>query len=390
MVDKGIVTERAKQRVDAVKRKARKVPMLLAYMKAMDPPLFSKFLHLLEMNSFYEEDRTTREKTQNLMVIMRPDVKNMRRYGGEREEEIIQSFLDTAGSYISRKGKGQVFSTEQQMPLETSIGRLNLPSHAPPIPPKDGFAETQLFERCGGTMYSPTHGIEVAIPQDALPEQITRFVLSFYIYLQGPFYLPKDVIPIAPTVWFSLTPHFEFIKDVTIRIPHSAHVSDDLDIDVYRLPSSECKGAPYILSERVTVCDCDCYYTVMKVKHFSPYRPGAKRGCKKTKKVASCTSKHSTRKQIPENLKSFTKQKSSSFKKECMLDELTTKKQITPDTHDVATPPMDSEVQGCCSVNKYLMSREMPVNREIQWEERFHVVHSHPSHIWVRLIILQS
>ena len=260
------------------------------------------------------------------------------------------------------------------------------------------------FGRDGGTLYSPIHGIEVIIPPDSPPQGVDEFSLSFHVYPRGPFILPDDVISCSPTVWFSLQPYFQFVKDVTVRIPHSARVSDDIDISVYRTSASSHgqKEPPYILSEKVADCEYGWYNTVIHVQHFSPFKNGAERKSDQCAKAVHKTQphsfKHTAKNSVATNLKSLSTQKSSSFEKD-HLDEFTscvcakTKPQDSPHTLNkqpaagvVGTPAL---VQAQCipshSVNRYCIGREMPRDRtKTPWDERFYIVHSHPSNIWVR------
>ena len=394
------------------KDEATRIPRLLGYMKNMKKPVrFIEFLRILERSTRSAETAPKmRENTRRLMVVMSAYVKDMFTYGGDEEEAAIQSFIATAESYITtREGqitKESVKSTQSSAgPSQESIAEAECPSLKPPLTPQRGFSLARCFYREGGTIYSSIHGIEVIIPPDSIPSHIPKFVLSFYVYLRDPFVLPANITPIGPTVWFSLTPYFEFIGDISIRIPHSAVVGGDLDMAVYTTapsPNPPCVNREaYMLSETVDDCTYDWYYTVVKVRHFSPFRPGArKKADESIKKIPSNPFKHSLKTNTAKTLKDLKKQKSSSIDKECPPDELTTKCRASfgaicskPNTDTLvdamacvqmepSTVP-SPQVQAS-SVNSYWIARESTRNRSgIPWSEKFHVVHNHPSYVWV-------
>lgn len=416
------------------KPEPRRIPLLLGYMKKMKPERFIDFLRILEENSrSAKENEETRKKTQRLMVIMSARVKEMFTYGEQEAEDVIQSFLDTADGYSSVQSTTatapaidesfELVETSSSRPplrslpgmeiVDESLATVKLveaSSSRPPLRPPPGFMSDRLagyFGGEGGTLYSPIHGIEVVMPPGSVPQHINRFSLSLHVYLQGPFVLPDGVVPCSPAVWFTLCPHFEFVENVAIRIPHSASIDDDLDISVYRIPSSSDgrNEPPYYLSEKVTAVECDWYDTVIHVKHFSPHNAGASRkGDESVKKVQSQPLKHSLKNPVASGLKNLSKQKSSSFERDD-LTELTVKHQISagacaipnpqdsPNTHTAKHQSQNfdsvTQVQATCvahcSVNRFCITREMPRDRSTTpWEEKFHVTHSQPSYIWVR------
>ena len=382
-------------------------------MKKMKPERFIDFLEILEENSKSEEENEeTRKNTQRLMVIMSARVKEMFTYGGQDAEDVIRSFLDTADGYSSLQSS----TAPAAVKIEESLAAVRIVetlSSRPPLRPPPGFMSDPLarhFGREGGTLYSPIHGIEVVIPPGSVPQDVDGFSLSFHVYPQGPFVLPNDVISCSPAVWFTLSPYFEFVENVAVRIPHSGSIDDDLDISVYHTPPSSDgrKEPPYYLSEKVAVVECDWYDAIIHVKHFSPHKLGAeKRGGESVKKVLSQALKHSSKNPVVSSLKNLSKQRSSSFE---LDDDLTVKHQSSfhtctagtcakpnpqdsPDTHTAKEQSQNTDtitqVQASCvayrSANRFCITREMPRDRsKAPWDEKFHVVHSHPSHIWVR------
>lgn len=379
--------------------KAQKIPRLLAHMKRMKPERFIDFLSILEKNSEEEKNEDARKNVQKLMVVMSPLVKAMKTYGGEMA---IQSFLDTAEEY--KMPKTETATKQEYIAIvETQISASQPPLRPPPGYMKDRVAER--FGREGGTLYSPIHGIEVVIPPDSPPQGIEIFSLAVFVYLQGPFKLPDGIIPCSPTVWFTLDPCFDFVKDVTVRIPHSARVDENLEVSVYSTPYSNDgqKGPPYVLSEKVASCKCDWYNTEVHVRHFSPHRNGAKQkddgSTKVVPKTQSHSLKHSSKNLTSTTQKHISKQKSSSFEKN--IDELTVKRQssIGP-TSSLCSEPKHSpstleETASCAqeqaqfkpanSAIKYCISREMPRDRtKTPWDAKFHVFHCQASNIWVR------
>lgn len=377
--------------------KAQKIPRLLAHMKRMKPERFIDFLSILEKNSEDEENEDARKNVQKLMVVMSPLVKAMKTYGGEMA---IQSFLDTAEDYRMPKTET---ATEQE---HIAIVETPIPASRPPLQPPPGYMndrEAKCFGRDGGTLYSPIHGIEVIIPPDSAPQGIAIFSLAVFVYLQGPFELPNGIIPCSPTVWFTLDPCFDFVKDVTVRIPHSARVDENLEVSVYSTPYSNDgrKGPPYVLSEKVASCKCDWYNTEVHVRHFSPHRNGINQkddeSTKAVPKTQSHSLKHSSKNLTSTTLKHISKQKSSSFEK----DELTVKRQSSiglssslchEPKHSSSTPEatapceqVQAQFKPANSAIKYCISREMPRDRtKTPWDAKFHVFHCQASSIWVR------
>ena len=176
------------------------------------------------------------------------------------------------------------------------------------------------FSREGGTLYSAIHGIEVVIPSNAPPLGVDKFWLSIHVYPRGPFVLPEGVVSCSPAVWFHLSPTFEFVKDVTVIIPHSAKGSASSDVCVYRMPTGKqaTRDPPFVLSEKVEGCKRDCYQTTVHVRHFSPHKNAASK--ETSSKAIHKTQPHS----MKHSSTQLKQQRSSSFKKNsCTPDELT-------------------------------------------------------------------
>ena len=270
----------------------------------------------------------------------------------------------------------------------------------------------------GGTLYSPIHGIEVVIPPDAPPLGVDKFWLSIHVYPRSPFVFPEGVVSCSPAVLFFLSPTFEFVKDVTVRIPHSVRGSVSSDVCVYRMLTGEegTKDPPFVLSEKVEGCECDWYHTTVHVRHFSPYRNGVSSDTtsEAVHRTQPQSMKHSSKYPVATGLKHLAKQRSSSFEKDSDTpDQLTVNvKQssgqlsttcssafINQDSSAVCTPPepkvassgyipgtpTPAQPQCAAYANQYCIARGMP--RDVSstpWQAKFYVVQSHPSHSWVR------
>ena len=399
--EKRIVPRGLKKSLES-KREPARIPLLLGYLKNMKPEKFIDLLSILEQSSKEHEQEETRKNTQRLVEVMSTHVRNMFAYGGEKAEAVIQSFLSTADYY---KELSQSHTAKTQHRLETiqtsttesetaiaevettistgavsSLAPVDPVSHPPLRPPPGHMIDppAQWFTREGGTLYSPIHGVEVVILPEAPPLGVDKFWLSIHVYPRGPFVLPEGVVSCSPAVWFFLSPTFEFVKDVTVRIPHSARGSVSSDVCVYRMLTGKegTKDPPFVLSEKVEGCECDWYHTTVHVRHFSPYRNGVSSDVtsEAVHRTQPQSMKHSSKHPVATGLKHLAKQRSSSFEKDSDTPD-----QLTVRTQSIA--PVRS------TVNRYCITRGIPKDlSSTPWDAKFYVGLSHPTHIWVRKV----
>ena len=319
---------------------------------------------------------------------------------------------------------------------------LPVPATQPPVRPPEGYIEckSQFFTR-GDDMshYLPAHGISVTIPLDAMPSTINRFLLSTYVYLQGPFEMADDIELCTPVVWFSVNPSFTFYANVTIKIPHSAIVKGDTPSKQFcLLRAQDLKGPIYELSEEILDADfSDGYHVVAQVRHFSPYAGGYKtptkrRGRSKQRKIpgnlsalhkkdSCCASKNISKKTAqPKRLRSSSRGSSlESSTEECPVTPCTTRfddstsrqpmiettkqacsnssevNQATNSSQGPSQPnegniavserqPHTSTAPACVNANEFCISRVMPRDRSAQsWEAAFYICYRHPTGVRV-------
>ena len=374
------------------------------------PRNFFEFLRVL-----FEHASQGDKQSQRLVCIMGPHIKDMFTYEDEcpGSDSIVGSFLAAAEAYKSPQesaphthGQKQETATmgESSSEVVSANPRLDPVSQLPPLRPPPGHMDdppAQWFTREGGTLYSPIHGIEVVIPPDAPPLGVDKFWLSIHIYPRSPFVFPEGVVSCSPAVWFFLSPTFEFVKNVTVRIPHSARGSVSSDVCVYRMLTGKegTRDPPFVLSEKVEGCECDWYHTTVHVRHFSPYRNGVSSDTtsEAVHRTQPQSMKHSSKHPVATGLKHLAKQRSSSFEKDSDTpDQLTvnvkqSSGQCTPPEPKVASSgyipgtPTPAQPQCAAYANQYCIARGMP--RDVSstpWQAKFYVVQSHPSHSWVR------
>ncbi len=157
----------------------------------------------------------------------------------------------------------------------------------PPKPPKGhlGNPVSRFFTKEGGTLYSPLHGVTVIIPPNAVPGAIPTFFLSMHFYLLQPFTLMDDADPCSVIVWLHQNPHFHFLEEVTVKIPHAAIVDDSLCVLTWGKGG---KDEQLNLNTEVPADFSDGYHAVIKVKHFCPKVTAKRRNPRR-----KCTKKQS-------------------------------------------------------------------------------------------------
>ena len=260
MTAKNIISKRMVKRIEG----EDKLDLLLEIMKKMSPEKFIVYLQLLLAISRQSEeqekdakkgaekslhvDATLQDDTKQLMRMMKGLLKAMKPTHGSELHAVIAEFASQDSSQ----------SAVQPPP--------NLPQHVCPPEGQLGNAEFGVFtKREGGTLYSALHGVTVIIPPNAIPEAFSQFSLSMHFYLQQSFTLMDDADPCSVIVWLHQYPHFNFLEDVTVMIPHSAVVDDSLCVLTWG------KDKQPNLNTEVPADFSDGYHAVIKVKHFCPF-----------------------------------------------------------------------------------------------------------------------
>ena len=399
---------------------ARAPEILMSGLKRTTRENFIQLLRILEVHA--RQDM----KTRKLMGIMSSHVQDMIIPGGEGSEAaaIVRRFLDMAETYNTKQSRtAETEEGKGGVTTETNTEQGGAVCFASSSLPPSGYMEgcvSDYFGQEGGVLYSPIHGIRVEMPPNSLPQHVTRCFLGIYVYPRGPFILPDGVESCSPVVWAILHPQFTFKKDVTLTIPHSALLSMDSELSVYRMAADveDKRSPPYQLSEKVPGSECDWYHAVVKVRHFSPHRVGAE---EKSKNEGGTGSDKYLRNQVQQpifkhppkhGVGKYLRQKSGSLEKSISVsDELAvvTSSRLSqspqhsspPCSHKAPNPslatstnvgegltPFVSTQSEYGSINNsYCIARCMPKDRSCTpWEAKFYVTHDHPTALWVRSI----
>ena len=304
---------------------------------------------------------------------------------------------------------------------------VNPTSSAPKRPPAGQIGEAVggFFTSDGGMLYSPIHGVSVSIPPNAIPAKSMCY-LGMHFYLGGPFVLADGVVSCSVVVWFYQSHYFEFLEDVTVKIPHAAKIDvtnggDDNSLCV--LTWGEDKEGPiYKLSKEVSADFSDGYHAVFKVRHFSPYITGLReRTIKDALQCLHSVKNPTIRKRTRSNasntrsLKQLVKMKVGSLDLERYVHDLTISaapswcssrgrtdsgiSSISSSTScstrlgsiDVDSPSLvrceSEERKETISKIGYSIARLMPSDRSgNKWETTFAACYNHSTGNWVRVI----
>ncbi len=254
----------------AIKGKHNSLDLLLATMKHMSLEKFVIYLRLLLTISKSEEPvvkkgadevaenskdvKTIQDGAKNLMRIMKGSLEAMKPTPGSDLNAAITDFV----YFVRQDGRVQSQTELQQV-------NVNLPPNLSKPPEGHlGNAVSGVFTNEGGILYSELHGVTVTIPPKAIPGAIREFFLSMHFYLQQPFTLMDDADPCSVIVWLHQHPHFHFLEEVTVEIPHAAVVDDSLCVLTWG------KDKQLNLNTEVPADFSDGYHAVIKVKHFCP------------------------------------------------------------------------------------------------------------------------
>ena len=120
----------------------------------------------------------------------------------------------------------------------------------------------------GWTHYNPVDGITLHIPSDSLPydvEQITVTIKVGFSYHE----LSSDMTTCSATVSIHCSPNILFIKDVFLKIPHSASSVDSSDLCFVKFDDNMCEtGFGEVYNGIFPV---DYPYGVITTRSFSSY-----------------------------------------------------------------------------------------------------------------------
>ena len=177
--------------------------------------------------------------------------------------------------------------------LQSSINTTQFPK---PVHPS-GFVEPpieEVFERSKlingeWLLHNPAHGVSIQITEDAVPLEIDTFTLTIHAYLNGPFHIPEEYEICTAIFLLQVHSHstlapFQFLKPVTLQIPHSAFFDEDEDDEledfvVLRapdpgppIPQDPChtgEGAVYNFTDCIKDADFSSgYYVEVHLEHF--------------------------------------------------------------------------------------------------------------------------
>ena len=226
--------EQSKAIPKSVRREIKKDPkdsdgnlnFLLAYLREAKVEKFVRFIEALG-----ESTETLKVKSHiTLIKAMSEDLVDISNADPEQVER-VKKVVRTL----------HVLPPDQATPTEKMVNELYT-----------GFVEPQMaqvFSRKNlpngegeWILYSPAHGVRIGISGDAVPPEIDKFAVKVRAYLNGCFEIPKEYEVCTAIFMIRMDPEFEFLKPVTLRIPHSALFDEDDDPDdfvVLRAPDPD-------------------------------------------------------------------------------------------------------------------------------------------------------
>ena len=260
------------------KHKSIHLDFLLGIMKEMSLEKFIAYLQLLLAISRQPEEQerdtkkraekslhvkgTLQDDTKRLMRVMKGLLEAMKPAPGSELHAVVAEFV----YFVSQDS-----SVQSQSAVQPIDRPPNLSQHFCPPEGQLGNAEFGVFTNEGGTLYSALHGVTVIIPPNAIPEAFSPFSLSMHFYLQQPFTLMDDADPCSVIVWLHQDPHFHFLEEITVKIPHAAVVDNSLCVLTWG------KDKQLNLNTEVPADFSDGYHAVIKVKYFCPNVAARKR-----------------------------------------------------------------------------------------------------------------
>ena len=124
-----------------------------------------------------------------------------------------------------------------------------------------------------------THGITVDIPVDAVPPEVLHFAVVVHAYLSGNFKIPDEYEACTAMFTLKTDPNFEFVKAVSVKLPHSLIFDgdeDEEDLVVLHAQDPE-QTSVYQFNDILSSADySEDYYVQVQLDHFSAI-VGAKR-----------------------------------------------------------------------------------------------------------------
>ena len=170
---------------------------------------------------------------------------------------------ETTVRQVSFEAKMKVVSTVKEFEsAETKIGEVSAETEAEGTYAKDndttselsltslppqrsvqypGFVEPRfvsLFDReslANGhsewLVHDPAHGVRINIPADSVPPNVEKFTVKIHAYINGNFHIPDEYEICTAIVMIQTDPQFEFLKPVSLKLPHCAIFEGDEDED---------------------------------------------------------------------------------------------------------------------------------------------------------------
>ena len=128
--------------------------------------------------------------------------------------------------------------------------------------------------------HDSAHGVRIAIPVDAVPPEINVFAVISHAYLGGNFQVPEDYDICTAVVVLKTDPNFEFIKPVSLKLPHAAIFDDDDEPEEWVVLRAFDPDTPvdrdshatqmYVFSDVISDADySEDYYVRVNLDHFS-------------------------------------------------------------------------------------------------------------------------
>ena len=211
--------------------------------------------------------------------------------------------------------------------------------------------------REGGLFHCPAHGIIGHIPATAVPPWINNFEIGMKVFMWGDFRFPADVEPCTAVVEFTLHPHFVFIEDITVKIPHC--VGGEIDPEAFCLLTASDEHAPMFefTDLGAKTVDSDSYHVVGKLRHFSR-NVGARKKRRQSRSRTRSTGSISKKKATP-NLKFRKKTTLADFKRQSSSLS-STGNSFESSCEDQGDSPLISQTSQEANTNCPTPSRHLP------------------------------
>ena len=150
-------------------------------------------------------------------------------------------------------------------------------------------------------VHDPVHGVRINIPADSVPPNVGKFAVKIHAYINGNFHIPHEYEICTAIFMIQTDPQFEFLKPVSLKLPHCAIFEGDEDEDdivILCAPDPDMhedkntptpRTAPPICTFSDVLCNVDLsedYYIQIDLDHFTTFV-----GAKKRRKYRRPTSK---------------------------------------------------------------------------------------------------